>query len=140
MKFLRLALLGGAAVFSMAVTPMSPKLDAVATKQTVDALMRAGLTEVATSSVLRSLEQVIGIGDEERTFEYREPYDHLAQVDAASKFARENCIKTDLTIWMRKQPDKRVTLVGVFCKADPMAMDGDYRWTTPGIRVEGSVN
>lgn len=136
MKLFRACAVGAAAVWLMAVTPMSPKLDRQSEAALVTALKDAGLTEVATSSVLRSLEQVLGAGVEARNYKYREPYDHLAHVDAASTVAPDSCMKTDLSIWMPKQPDKRVTLAGVYCRTDAA---GAYEWKASEQKVDGKI-
>ncbi|UXN73077.1 hypothetical protein N8D56_18980 [Devosia sp. A8/3-2] len=93
------------------------------------------MTEVATSAVLRSLGQVLGAGDEERTYTYRESQEHLPHVDAASHFAGEGCITADLSIWMVAQPDKKVALSGIYCRTD---QSGTYEWSSDSQKIESA--
>lgn len=134
--FHRVWLICLSAVFLSAMTPMSPVLDAATTQQTVKALKGAGLTDVATSSVLRSLEQVLGTGDKEQTYAYREPYSHLAHVDALSGFSGKGCMKAELSIWMPRKPDSQVTLTGMYCRTDRA---GAYEWTVVDQAIEGRL-
>lgn len=139
MAFKRVLQVAPAMLFLTAVMPMSPALEPATRAQTIEALKKAGLTEVATSSVVVSLLQVLGSGDEARSYEYREPYDHLAHVDAKSTAAGPNCLKADLSIWMPKQPGRRATLAGTYCRTEPENPSGAYFWRAQEQSVKGAL-
>jgi hypothetical protein len=130
-RILALVFVAGA---TLAVMPMSPRLEQETRLKLIADLMRAGMTENATSSVERVLESVLIVGEEPLTETYRTGAPQLFFIDGRSTLAHEGCMDVQLDIWMAPRPDDKIVLTGTFCRTD---RPGDYYWRAEDYTIKG---
>lgn len=99
-----------------AIPPASPELDRTGLEALTAELRRKGINDTEGSAVLAALLHALGISPADRSYNYRQNYPHLPDVDAVARKIDQRCAQVTLTIVPKTGRRTPVSIDGRYCR------------------------